>query len=282
MHARLQRLVDRVSIHESRVRHQQPGGVHKMRVDLRRLRSLLATFGPLFAGETAQALREELRWIAGELGGARDTQVTRGRIRSLAETPEEEELAARIDGELDEIETEAVRRSVAALDSERYERTFGALNAFVADPPWEPEAARPADEVVRRLVRKDWKRVRRRAARAEELSDSDDRNKGLHDVRKAAKRLRYSAEALVPAYGDDASRLARRAKKVQAVLGDLQDSVVARAAMSDLAGDAEEASEAFVLGGLHTREEQLSAAAEERYVKAWAKLDRKRNRRWLT
>ena len=279
--ARLQQLVDRVAIHESRVRHQQPGGVHKMRVTLRRLRSLLATFRSLFAGDTAPSLREELKWIAGELGGARDAQVTRGRLKALASTPEEEALADRIDRGLDAAETEGVQRSVAALDSERYERAFGDLNAFVADPPWEPEAARPADEILRRLVRRDLKRLRRRAARADELSDEGERQAALHEVRKAAKRLRYSAEALVPTYGDDAARLARRAKKVQTVLGELQDSVVSREAMRDLAGVAEKSSEAFVLGGLHTREEQLAAAAEERYAELWAKLDRKRHRRWL-
>jgi hypothetical protein len=48
-----------------------------------------------------------------------------------------------------------------------------------------------------------------------------------------------------------------------------------------VAGGTEEASEAFTLGGLHTREEQLAAEAEERYAEVWAKLDRKRNRRWL-
>ena len=260
---------------------QVPGGVHKMRVNLRRLRSLLATFGSLFAGDAAPSLREELRWIAGELGGARDAQVTRQRLRALASTPAEEALADRFDRELDAAETDGVRGSVAALDSERYEQAFADLTAFVADPPWEPDAARPADEVVRRLVRRDWKRLRRRAARAGELSDQGERQQALHEVRKAAKRLRYSSEALVPAYGDDAARLARRAKKVQTVLGELQDSVISRAAMRDLAGDAQETSEAFVLGGLHTREERLSAAAEDRYAEVWAKLDRKRNRRWL-
>ena len=110
VHARLQQLVDRVAIHESRVRHQQPAGVHKMRVTLRRLRSLLATFGSLFAGDAAPSLREELRWIAGELGGARDAQVTRARVRSLARTPEEEALADRIDRGLDAAEAEGVLR----------------------------------------------------------------------------------------------------------------------------------------------------------------------------
>ena len=52
MHDRLLELVDQLAIYESRIRHQEPGGVHQMRVTLRRLRSLLATFGPLFDDAT--------------------------------------------------------------------------------------------------------------------------------------------------------------------------------------------------------------------------------------
>ena len=41
----------------------------------RRLRSAFATFAPLLEAEESTALREELKWIASELGGIRDTEV---------------------------------------------------------------------------------------------------------------------------------------------------------------------------------------------------------------
>ena len=50
-------------------------GVHKMRVATRRLRSALATFRPMLDRAVTDPLRDELKWIAGELGGARDAEV---------------------------------------------------------------------------------------------------------------------------------------------------------------------------------------------------------------
>jgi hypothetical protein len=45
----------------------------------------------------------------------------------------------------------------------------------------------------------------------------------LHDMRIAAKRLRYVLEMTAPALGPAAARAAKRAKKVQDVLGEIHD-----------------------------------------------------------
>ena len=50
----------------------------------------------------------------------------------------------------------------------------------------------------------------------------------LHQARKAAKRARYASEAMAPTLGMKASRFAKQMKKVQSVLGDHQDTVIAR------------------------------------------------------
>jgi CHAD domain-containing protein len=50
----------------------------------------------------------------------------------------------------------------------------------------------------------------------------------LHEVRKAAKRLRYTAEVAAPVLGGRAATLAKRAKQVQTVLGRRQDTDVTR------------------------------------------------------
>ena len=71
----------------------------------------------------------------------------------------------------------------------------------------------------------------------------------LHSARKAAKRARYAAEAARPALGRPAKRFAKRMKRVQQLLGDHQDSVVAREALRELATQAHTAGEAaFTLG----------------------------------
>src|SRR3954447_13268727 len=65
-HLRLQ--VAQVQTQDQPVRLDTPDSVHKMRVATRRLRSALTTFKPLFHGSVVRPLRDELKWLAGELG----------------------------------------------------------------------------------------------------------------------------------------------------------------------------------------------------------------------
>ena len=70
------------------VRLDAPDAVHKMRVATRRLRSALTTFKALFAADVVRPLRDELKWLAGELGAARDAEVMRERVRKAVEAQE--------------------------------------------------------------------------------------------------------------------------------------------------------------------------------------------------
>ncbi len=280
--ARLGELIERLAVCDSRIRRHERGGVHQMRVALRRLRSLLATFRPLFDADVVGPLREEVKWVAGELGAARDREVVRERLSRLATGPERRSVAARIDRELGSAESAGAERTLETLDSERYSQLLHDLNSLVADPPWTPDAERSCDDILRLRVRRNWKRLRRRVDRANNEARGDDRRAALHEVRKAAKRLRYSAEALVPAYGDDASRLVRGAKRVQTDLGELQDSVVCQKVLYELTtADGIDEHDAFILGGLHAQERLRAEQAEDHFASSWAKISRKKNRRWL-
>jgi CHAD domain-containing protein len=104
----------------------------------------------------------------------------------------------------------------------------------------------------------------------------------LHRARKSARRARYAAEAASPVLGRPARRFAREMKKVQAVLGDHQDSVIARQAARDLAIGAHLAGEnAFTYGLLYECESHRAErrAAEARRV--WERASRSRYRRWM-
>ncbi|PWQ88832.1 CHAD domain-containing protein, partial [Enterococcus faecium] len=80
----------------------------------------------------------------------------------------------------------------------------------------------------------------------------------LHRIRKRAKALRYTAAAT----GDN--RVAERAKVVQTLLGDPQDSVVSRAHLSRQAEAAHAAGEdTFTYGLLYQREDELGRRCED-------------------
>jgi CHAD domain-containing protein len=84
---------------------------------------------------------------------------------------------------------------------------------------------------------------------------AQDRDTAIHQARKAAKRARYAAEAAVPALGRTASRQAAQARELQQLLGDHHDSVVARAVLLDLAGEARAAGEdTFTYGLMYQRQ----------------------------
>ena len=295
--AYLAQQLDELRRYARRIRYRQPEAVHQMRVAARRLRSLLASGRALFEDAAVERLRAELRWLSGVLGGARDPEVVHARLSVLlAEEPEELRFgpaARRIDEELEALAAVGFEAALAALESGRYQDLLAGLDRFLAEAPQSPAASRPAGTGIGRLVARDLRRLERAVA---SLPPADDggagRDAGLHEVRKAAKRLRYSAElaASLPkaaarsATGKNAAgtkksgeKLRRRAKRsakwarrIQRILGLHQDSVVARARLAELGGRALRSGEnGFSYGRLHAREESLAAASERAFLKLW-------------
>lgn len=62
------------------VRRELPDAVHRMRVTCRRLRSCLRSYRSVLDRRVTDPVAAELRWLAGELGAARDQEVLRERI----------------------------------------------------------------------------------------------------------------------------------------------------------------------------------------------------------
>src|SRR5262249_59324633 len=57
-----------------------PEGVHQMRVGLRRLRAAMSLFADILQDPQTAALKEELKWLTGELGPARELEVLVTRV----------------------------------------------------------------------------------------------------------------------------------------------------------------------------------------------------------
>lgn len=268
---------------EPAVRADEPEAVHDMRVATRRLRSALRTFRPLVDADTSRALRAELRWLAEQLGAARDAEVLRARVVGAARAQPGDLLLGpvvqRLDDELATTHRRALDELRAALDTVRCRRLLAALDELVAAPPATPAALRPADEVLARHVRKAWRAVRK-AHRAVGRSGTDDAQ--LHELRKAAKRARYAAEVAAPVHGGDATALASALAKLQDVLGEQHDSVVARELLRRTGVEAHLAGEnGFSFGRLHALEECRGDEAAARLDTVWRKASRRKLRGWL-
>jgi len=243
--------------------------VHQMRVTTRKIRSLLqASEGAFGISDDAWVL-DELRQLAAVLGVARDAEVLAERYeKALDELPEE-----LVRGPVRERLVEGAkkhyksgwRRSLIAMRSQRYFRLLDALEGLVAA---QPPPAPPGEEPVELTIDSAYRRVRKAAKRAAHAVE-EDRDEALHRIRKGAKRLRYTAAAT------GADKVSGRAKTIQTLLGDHQDSVVSRTHLSHQAEAAHAAGEdTFTYGLLYQLEDDLARRSRAQLDAALKKLDR--------
>jgi len=183
--------------------------VHRVRTRARRIRSVLLAY----SSETPDARRlcRDLRWLGVTVGRVRDLDVIRERLAGLDGAPE------RLDGERDT----AVDEVRTALERRRARHLHRDLAALLEPTGWSGVTQAPLAEVAPRILEAERQRVLHRDDAAEHAEA--DRAARLHDVRKAAKRLRYAAEAA----GEPT--LTERAEALQELLGAGNDALMTAA-----------------------------------------------------
>ncbi|MFI6500406.1 CHAD domain-containing protein [Nonomuraea typhae] len=251
---------------DPRVRRAEDDAVHQMRVAARRMRSALKAFKSIVAG-TGQ-VQEELRWIGAVLGEVRDLEVTRARfarlLKSLAPELVHGPIATRLGDDLLEREHQGYARIREALSGDRYYALLNDLDALVADPELTSAAGKAAEATLTGVAAKNWKRVTDAYDYAQAIEDEERREIAMHDVRKAAKRARYTAEAL------GMGKLAKHAEAVQEVLGLYQDGVVAQETLAKEAENARQAGEdTFTYGLLIGIEKTTAERAHAEFPAVW-------------
>jgi CHAD domain-containing protein len=147
-------------------------------------------------------------------------------------------------------------------------------------------AAPPADDavveeaaagVLPELVRQPWRRLARTMAALGPAPEDE----ALHAARIEAKRCRYALEAVAPAMGKRAAKLAAHVAELQTVLGDLHDAVVAEAWLRDAVAAAP-AAQALAAGELIAIQRGDAQACRRAWGPAWERASHKRARAWLT
>jgi CHAD domain-containing protein len=301
--AYLREQVAAITAIDPHVRRNEPDAVHQMRVATRRMRSALQAFHTEIPRERARELVGELRWLGVELGRSRDREVLRDHMLTLlgrippeaVRGPVHDRLTILLaddpaddrDGPSQELE--------ACLDSDRYHRLLLDADALLNDlatPPGRHEA-RAGSELFPAAAHS-FRRLESAMTAALAIGDPAARDDAspdpaldlaletaLHDARKAAKRVRYVAEALTPLAGPAATRFVRQVRQLQDVLGDHQDSVVSRAFLRDAATTAHAAGEeSFTYGVLHEREAARARELRRDVPHAWHRLASSRNHYW--
>ena len=269
VHRAVAEQVEQLVVWDRAVRADVYDSVHQMRVTTRKIRSLLQASEGAFGISDDAWILDELRQLASVLGLARDAEVLAERYEKaldglppdLVRGPIWERL---VEGAKRRYQS-GLRRSLIAMRSQRYFRLLDALDALAAA---EPPPTQPGEEPALVTIDSAYKRVRKAAKRAAQAAEAE-RDEALHRIRKGAKRLRYTAAAT------GAAKVSDRAKTIQTLLGDHQDSVVSRTHLSQQAEAAHAAGEdTFTYGLLYHQEDDLACRSREELEDALKKLDR--------
>jgi len=208
-------------------------GVHQMRVAFRRLRSGLKIFRPLIPREASIALVEDLRWLNGFLGPARDWDVflAEGLPPIIAHFPRKRRLG------LFRTKAEALRQTHQrtlreALHDPRYPRLTQGVAEWLEHRAWRRESGKKQRErldqsvldYARPLLGFGARRIVKQGGKFAELSGEE-----RHKLRIRIKELRYALDffaSLYPTAGVKAYLGALAA--LQDCLGVMNDITVAR------------------------------------------------------
>jgi CHAD domain-containing protein len=249
----------------------EPDGVHQHRVSVRRLRSVLAGFQDSLDPRSAQRLRVVFAQWGSELGVVRDIEVRAAVAEELlAEAGIDDPAVVRrlVDSER-EAYALAHARLVELAQTPRAEERERELGEFV-DGLIVVEPDRDAAPVLSDVLQAQTKRVLKAGRH---LDESDER---YHDVRKAARRAKYVAEAVADAapglWTTKVEALAEAGDDLHDALGDHRDGVLlARHARREgaLAARAGERSDAY-----DTLAELAQAAAEKQLAEVGPALRR--------
>jgi CHAD domain-containing protein len=200
-----------------------PADIHDARVAARRLRSLLATFGPLLEERSSRRLRRRLRDLAGALSGVREADVRRDLLQALIKG--NAAFATADAGHLRACLRQSCAEARQALGRETAGKDWMALVEMLTHEPI------PATAMVRpdaglgellELVDRPWREAGILLARPPRGA------KRLHRLRLVLKRCRYALESVSSVESVQAEATLRRLRSAQNHLGDYRDAAQAR------------------------------------------------------
>jgi CHAD domain-containing protein len=284
--AALKGAVSRFAAADPETRRGDGEGIHRLRTSTRRLRSELRTLESLVERRWLEQLNGELKWLADLLGNVRDVDILLARLhKATSKRDRDGVIALALEPLFADLESRRVRAARAlgeALDGERYRRLLAALDRGAERPALEDAAWEPCRTVLPPLAVAAWRRLKKAAGALRASAPVEE----IHEVRKRAKRTRYTAELIAPILGDRAQRSAarfiRHTTRIQDSLGEHQDATVAsREIERELTERADDPAFAEAAASLLETQHKAARDALDEFFKIWDKLDRKRVRRWM-
>ena len=227
------RLSEMYGLRAAALRWEDIEGVHRMRVASRRLRSALRDFDDILGGQAVPQRR--LKEVAGALGEVRDQDVAVGALEKVRKKAggDVAEGIGQLIGERDAVRARARERLEAVIAETplaELQQKFLSRLEKVGDGGRRKKGAkgkgarRGGREVSFRQAGREV--IESRMEELCELSNSLHHPfevEPLHEMRIAAKRLRYALELFAPCWGGRLSSCSREVAELQDSLGELRD-----------------------------------------------------------
>ena len=217
----------------------QPEGVHQMRVAVRRLRSAISSLKKILPQEDVQWVTEELRWLGGMLGPARNLDVFAAELLPAARTgPPQEPGWDDLGAALDRLRDAGYDQIRDAILSQRYTASMLRLLRWFEGSGWRRHSASddpdpmasPLGGIAPGVLDRRRRKVRQRGKGFGRLAPRE-----RHKLRIAVKKLRYTVELFGSLFdNDELDRFVTRLKRLQSDLGYANDVRVAHEFVTEL------------------------------------------------
>ncbi|MEI5997386.1 CHAD domain-containing protein [Paraburkholderia bengalensis] len=230
--------------------------LHKMRVSLRRLRTLLWAYRPLLDETFDEQQRALFKFFANAAGKTRDWDILIGLLDSTADARDQARDALRA------ARAETFEASRETIESANVKT---ALREALKEANRELNTAHertPLPKFARKRLGAAQKSMEKRMKRAAHAKRSD--YASFHEVRKAGKKLRYLTEFFEPMLAKKQLKSIKGLKKLQKRFGELNDVVASEQLLRDhLNVFPDEAASARALDALaKERKRRMRAAAK--------------------
>jgi len=266
---------------ESALIKGDPEGVHQMRVGLRRLRAAMSLFAILLRDAQSEAIKTELKWLAEELGPARELEVLLNRVVvPMKRRRRRWRGMPSLSRELAERRDDALKRAQDAVRSVRFRALTIEIAAWLQTGLWtNPEddlvadrGSLPIEVFASEQLQRRWRKVRKKGRM---LAQLDARSR--HKIRIQTKKLRYATEFFASLFTTKGSTKRRKQflpalERLQDGLGDLNDIAVHEKRIAALGIRRQRAnpSRLFAAGLLTGREDARVEAAMTAVTEAYA------------
>jgi CHAD domain-containing protein len=257
--------------HPRAVEGVDPEGVHQMRVATRRMRAVMKGFRDVLGDDVVTRFNKELRWLARNLGRARDADVTQRDARESNDVD-----ADHYERFLAEETVGAYEHLVGVLQSDRCAALEAELNRFIAAGPTSAMQKTFGNLSVAECARQFVRSALMQLLMHGDSIDADSPAKQLHKLRIEAKRFRYLLDFFSTVQTETWLQTTEAVTKLQDVLGEHQDAVTAQERLTDYAAsvplDEVNRNKLVVTGRLLQKEEERMAACRQQFTETWSEF----------